>query len=387
MFVLDFNALENGKVAGKVVAGNACIVMGKGCHTVADGLRWAADKADALGDKLDAKGAELKGEEVKKEEKKQAAAPAKKKAEKKKAPVYTMTDVLGKHKNLANAATQLSKEYKNVVFESNSKNKGVLVFNAVRKSDGAAVKVFAQVSTGLIKVDGKTYGEVKEEAPVVEEVVPAEEAAVNSLLNSEPVIEDAEVVEEAQEEPAVMEQEAPVEESKEEEIDGMDTLAAAHPEVVNGIQLMERKYGQLVWGGLVAGGRYAVIANDLVTITIDLEEGTMAHKENEAPVAKEEVKKEEKEENSERLIGLEKIKDEKVRDLLVNEIAPQYDHCNEVEVTKVSRGIVFVSAWYSGEPVDVRIRVRDLKWAAAYFEGEEVFATPYGLKVIDRYAC
>ena len=80
MFVLDFNALENGKVAGKVVAGNACIVMGKGCHTVADGLRWAADKADALGDKLDAKGAELKGE-VKKEEKKQTAAPAKKKVD------------------------------------------------------------------------------------------------------------------------------------------------------------------------------------------------------------------------------------------------------------------------------------------------------------------
>ncbi len=388
MFVLDFEALENGKVVGKSVAGNFCIGTGRGLNLLGDAAQKVADGLHAAGDACIKKGEELKGE-VKKEVPKQAAAPAKKKAAPKKVKKYGLSDIVAKYPKFAPSASLLSKHYKDVYFKELGGNMA-LILEGVNKKTGDkeeliaykniwafenrnGVRFNANDKPPVTDCEGKAVKQKAAKEPASAEKTEESSAEVEALLNSEPVIEDAEIVEEAQEVPAAEEQETPAEEVVEEaEIDGMDMLVAAHPECVNGIQLMQRKFGQLDFKAIVAGGRYAVVENDKVTITIDLEEGTMAHKEK-ATVEIEVPQKT-------TIEGYEKLeKFDGVIDVAM-EIAKDYDD-NCLKVEKVARGVVFMTGYQSGAACEVRIKVASRKWAAINEEVGESFASAYGLKI------
>ena len=380
--------VDNGVGEAKVVAGSVCIVTGSGCHTVASGLRKAADVIDGVGDKLDAKGAELKGE-VKKEVPKQAAAPAKKKAAPKKVKKYGLSDIVAKYPKFAPSASLLSKHYKDVCFKELGGNMALILEGVNKKTgdkeelvaykdiwafeNGRGVRFNAYDKSPITDCDGKAIKQeaVKEPASAEKTEVTSQsqeelDAEIRALLNSEPEIEDAEIVEE--------EQEAPAEEVAEEaEIDGMDMLVAAHPEFANGIKLAQRRFGQLFFKALVGdNNRYAVIENDKVTITIDLEEGTMAHKEK-ATVEIEVPQKS-------TIEGYEKLeKFDGVIDVAM-EIAKDYDG-NCLKVEKIARGVVFMIGYQSGAACEVRIKVASRKWAAVNEGAGESFASAYGLKI------
>ena len=382
MFVLDFEALENGKVVGKSVAGNFCIGTGRGLNLLGDAAQKVADGLHAAGDACIKKGEELKGE-VKKEVPKQAAAPVKKEVAPKKAKKYGLSDIVAKYPKFAPSASLLSKYYKDVYFKELGGNMALILEGVNKKTgdkeelvaykdlwafeNGSGVRFNAYDKSPVTDLEGK---DVEQEAVKSQE---EQREELESLLNSEPEIEDAEIVEEAQEVPAAKEQEIPAEEVVEEaEIDGMDMLVAAHPECVNGIQLMQRKFGQLDFKAIVAGGRYAVVENDKVTITIDLEEGTMAHKEK-ATVEIEVPQKT-------TIEGYEKLeKFDGVIDVAM-EIAKDYDD-NCLKVEKVARGVVFMTGYQSGAACEVRIKVASRKWAAINEEVGESFASAYGLKI------
>jgi hypothetical protein len=246
--------------------------------------------------------------------------------------------------------------------------------------NGRGVRFNAYDESPVTDCDGKAIKQeaVKEPASAEKTEVTSQsqeelDAEIRALLNSEPEIEDAEIVEEAQEVPAAEEQEAPAEEAAEEaEIDGMDMLVAAHPECINGIQLMQRKFGQLDFKAIVAGGRYAVVENDKVTITIDLEEGTMAHKEKAAVEI--EVPQKSTIEGYGKLEKFDGVID------VAMEIAKDYDG-NCLKVEKVARGVVFMTGYQSGAACEVRIKVASRKWAAINEEVGESFASAYGLKI------
>ena len=372
MFVLDFEALENGKVVGKSVAGNICIGTGRGLNLLGDAAQKVADGLHAAGDACIKKGEELKGE-VKKEVPKQAAAPAQKKAAPKKAKKYSLSDIVAKYPKFAPSASLLSRHYKDVYFKEVADTL-TIVIEGVNKKTGEkeelvaykniwafenrnGVRFNANDKPPVTDCEGKA---VKQKASHVEKTKVTSQrheessAEVEALLNSEPVVEEAEVLEDA-------------------EIDGMDMLVAAYPECVNGIQLMQRKFGQLDFKAIVAGGRYAVVENDKVTITIDLEEGTMAHKEKEAVV---EIKVPQKS----TIEGYKKLeKFDGVIDVAMD-IAKDYDD-NCLKVEKVARGVVFMTGYQSGAACEVRIKVASRKWAAINGELGESFASAYGLKI------
>lgn len=373
MFVLDFEALENGKVVGKSVAGNICIGTGHGLNLLGDVAQKVADGLHAAGDACIKKGEELKGETKKAEAKKQTA-PAKKKVATKQVKKYGLSDIVAKYPKFAPSASLLSKHYKEVFFKEVADNM-TIVLEGVNKKTSKKEELVAYKNIWAFESRNGVRFNADDKPPVTDcEGKAVEQEEVESLLNSELVIEEAEVVEEAQEEPVVEEQEAPAEEvAGEAEIDGMDMLVAAHPECVNGIQLMQRKFGQLDFKAIVAGGRYAVVENDKVTITIDLEEGTMAHKEKEAVV---EIKVPQKS----TIEGYKKLeKFDGVIDVAMD-IAKDYDD-NCLKVEKVARGVVFMTGYQSGAACEVRIKVASRKWAAINGELGESFASAYGLKI------
>lgn len=383
MFVLDFEALENGKVVGKSVAGNFCIGTGRGLNLLGDAAQKVADGLHAAGDACIKKGEELKGE-VKKEVPKQAAAPAKKKAAPKKAKKYGLSDIVAKYPKFAPSASLLSKHYKDVYFKELGGNMA-LILEGVNKKTGDKEELVAYKNIWTFENRNGVRFNANDKPPVTDcegkavkqEAVKSQEEQreeIESLLNSEPEIEDAEIVEEAQEVPAVEEQEVPAEEVVEEaEIDGMDMLVAAHPECANGIKLAQRRFGQLFFKALVGdNNRYAVIENDKVTITIDLEEGTMAHKEK--ATVEIEVPQKTTIEGYEKLENFDGVID------VAMEIAKDYDD-NCLKVEKVARGVVFMTGYQSGAACEVRIKVASRKWAAINEEVGESFASAYGLKI------